>query len=77
MKRAFKVPISIGKMPVLPIIAIATTLFMMINVGWNAVIYGTAIIILGIIAYYILDKFMKKGVEIKDIKHPKKKKVKI
>jgi len=77
MKRAFKVPISIGKMPVLPVIAIATTLFMMVNVGWDAVIYGTAIIVLGIIAYYILDRFMKKGVEMKDIKNPKKKKVKI
>jgi len=68
MKRAFKVPMSIGKMPVLPVIAIATTLFMMTNVGWDAVIYGTAIIVLGVIAYYLLDRFMKKGVELKEKK---------
>lgn len=68
MKRAFKVPMSIGKMPVLPVIAIATTLFMMTNVGWDAVTYGTAIIVLGVIAYYLLDRFMKKGVELKEKK---------
>lgn len=68
VKRSFKVPLNIGKMPVLPIIAIATTLFMMVNVGWDAIIYGTGILVLGIIAYFVLDKFTKKGVEIKEKK---------
>lgn len=67
-KRTFKVPLNIGKMPVLPVIAIATTLFMMTNVGWDATIYGTGILLLGVIAYFVLDKFMKKGVEIKEKK---------
>jgi len=75
VKRSFKVPLNIGKMPVLPIIAIATTLFMMVNVGWDAIIYGTGILVLGIIAYFVLDKFTKKGVEIKDGNISKKVKI--
>jgi APA family basic amino acid/polyamine antiporter len=77
MKRPFKVPINIGWFPVLPLLAIITTLFMMANVGWEAVVYGVILIVLGIIAYYVIDKFTHKGVRIKRMHPPRKKEVKI
>ena len=77
MKRPFKVPINIGWFPVLPALAVVTTLFMMMNVGTTAMVDGAGLIILGIIAYILIDKFTHKGVQMKEIQHPKKKKVKI
>ncbi|MEM4359535.1 MAG: amino acid permease [Candidatus Bilamarchaeaceae archaeon] len=51
--RAFKVPLSIGRFPVLPFLAIITTLFMAINVGTTAIAYGIALLIIGICISYL------------------------
>ncbi len=51
IKRPFRVPLNIGWVPVLPVLAIISTLFMMGNVGWDAVFYGTVILVLGILVY--------------------------
>ena len=75
--RPFRVPVNIGWFPVLPFLAILTTLFMMTNVGIDAAVDGVILILLGIFAYVLIDKFTRKGVQIGEIKHPKKKKVKI
>ncbi|MEM4195323.1 MAG: amino acid permease [Candidatus Anstonellales archaeon] len=56
IKRPFMVPINIGWFPVLPAIAIITTLFMITNVGWDAVFYGGIMLILGLVAYKIMEK---------------------
>ena len=77
MKRPFKVPVNIGWFPVLPAIAVVATLFMMTNVGMEATIDGILLIILGIIAYVLIDKFTHRGVQMKEMAHPKKKKVRI
>jgi len=77
MKRPFKVPVNIGWFPVLPALAIITTFFMMMNVGIDAVVDGVILILLGIVAYVLIDKFTHKGVQMGEIKHPKKKKVRI
>lgn len=51
MKRTFRVPVNIGWVPVLPALSIITTLFMMGNVGLDAAVYGTAILVFGVLAY--------------------------
>ncbi|MEM2949351.1 MAG: amino acid permease [Candidatus Bilamarchaeaceae archaeon] len=51
--RAFKVPLSIGRFPVLPFLAIITTLFMAINVGTTTIAYGIALLIIGICISYL------------------------
>ncbi|MEM4335658.1 MAG: amino acid permease [Candidatus Anstonellales archaeon] len=56
IKRPFMVPINIGWFPVLPAIAIITTLFMITNVGWDAIFYGGIMLILGLVAYKIMEK---------------------
>lgn len=77
IKRPFQVPINIGWFPVLPFIAIVTTFFMMLNVGIDAIVDGVGLILLGIIAYFVIDKFTHKGVQMGRIHPPAKKKVKI
>ena len=76
-KRGFRVPLNIGWFPVLPAIAIITTFFMITNVGWDAIIYGSVLLAIGILAYFIMDRFTHKGVQVKKIQPPAKKKVKI
>ncbi len=77
IKRPFRVPVNIGWFPVLPVLAIITTLFMMTNVGMTAVTDGVILLALGVVAYILIDKFTHKGVQMGEIKHPKRKKVKI
>ena len=77
IKRGFRTPLNIGWLPVLPVLAIITTFFMMINVGMDAIIYGVGLVILGIIAYFIIDRTTKKGVEFKKVQPIGKKKIHI
>ncbi len=77
IKRPFKVPVNVGWFPVLPALAIISTLFMMTNVGIDAAVDGVILILLGIVAYVLIDRFTHKGVQMGEIKHPKKKKVRI
>ena len=54
MKRPFKVPLNIGWFPVLPALAMILTLFMMVNVGLDAILYGTGLFLVGLIVHNIM-----------------------
>ncbi|MGB9719374.1 MAG: APC family permease [Candidatus Anstonellales archaeon] len=56
MKRPFSVPVNIGWFPVLPALAIITTLFMIGNVGWDAVFYGTVLFAIGLVLYELTNQ---------------------
>jgi len=56
IRRPFKTPFSVGKMPVLPVLAIVSCLFMIVNVEPDAIIYGIATIVTGIIVLFFLAK---------------------
>ena len=55
-KRPFKVPINIGKFPVLPFIGIIITTVMFSFFDLETALIGIGIVVLGLITYYILDK---------------------
>ena len=50
-KRGFTTPLSIGKMPVLPVLGIITCLFMLANIEIEVLAYGAALVIIGFLIY--------------------------
>ncbi|HEY5638592.1 MAG TPA: APC family permease [Dehalococcoidia bacterium] len=48
--RPFRVPLNIGRLPVLPVIALASVVFMMANLETNAILIGLGLFALGIVA---------------------------
>ena len=60
MERPFKTPINIGWFPVLPVFGFLTSLAMLFYIGTEALIYGTSLLILGVIAYEVLERFKHK-----------------
>jgi len=59
--RPFKVPLSIGKTPVLPILAIVISLFLVIQYDWKVYAAFTGAIIAGVILNYFLDSGSNKN----------------
>lgn len=55
-KRQFKVPLNIGKFPVIPALGIAFCLFMLGNVGIDILAYGTGLLVAGMIIYKFLER---------------------
>jgi APA family basic amino acid/polyamine antiporter len=51
--RPFKVPISLGRLPVIPVLGVLVSLFMLLFVGWTATLVGTALTVIGFILYQI------------------------
>ncbi|MCK4319390.1 amino acid permease [Candidatus Micrarchaeota archaeon] len=51
LKRPFRTPVNIGKLPVLAVLAILTSAFMLLNVGWEAILYGTILLLTGFVVY--------------------------
>ncbi len=51
LRRAFKVPVSIGRMPLLPLLGIVTSAILMLNVGADVMVYGIGILALGVAVY--------------------------
>jgi APA family basic amino acid/polyamine antiporter len=51
--RPFKVPISLGRLPVIPVLGVLVSLFMLLFVGWTATLVGTALTVVGLILYQI------------------------
>ena len=52
--RPFRVPLNIGRLPVLPVIALASVVFMMANLETNAILIGFGLFVLGIVAMQVL-----------------------
>lgn len=50
----FKTPGSIGKLPVLPVLGIVTTLFLLFNVSITVLIMGTVLLVLGFLLFHFI-----------------------
>ena len=60
VKTGFKVPLSIKKIPIIPILGIITSAFMMVNLSLNILALGLLLIIIGFIVHFILLKISDK-----------------
>jgi APA family basic amino acid/polyamine antiporter len=58
--KGFKVPLSIGKVPIIPIFGIFTSAFMMVNLSIDIIVLGFLLIIIGLIVHFLLLRFSKK-----------------
>ena len=56
LERPFRVPINVGKFPILPLFGFGTTIYMMLQFEIEVVLVGVAIIGIGSILYVILKK---------------------
>ena len=61
LKRPFRVPINIGKFPILPLFGFGTTVYMAIQFETEILLVGLAIIAIGTIFYVIFTKSMAKS----------------
>jgi APA family basic amino acid/polyamine antiporter len=52
--RPFRVPLNIGRFPVLPAVAIASVVFMMANLETDALLVGAGLFVLGVVAMEVL-----------------------
>ncbi|MFO8077368.1 MAG: amino acid permease [Thermoplasmatota archaeon] len=52
----FKSPVSIGKLPVFPVLGLVSALFMMVNVEWSVLLMGIGLIVLGFLFQYFFKK---------------------
>jgi APA family basic amino acid/polyamine antiporter len=60
VKEGFKVPFSIGKIPILPVFGIITSVFMIGNLSVSVLLLGVLLIVIGIIVHFILKNIVKK-----------------
>ena len=67
-ERPFKVPLSIGKVPVLPIVAILISLSLVIQFDWQVYAAFAVAIVVGILLDYFLDKRPKKEIDAEEEK---------
>jgi len=58
--RPFKIPGSLGRLPVIPVFGILSSLLMLLFVGWTAALLGTALAIVGLILY-MLPRWFRTG----------------
>ena len=61
LERSFRVPINIGKFPILPLFGFGTTVYMAIQFETEILLVGLAIIAIGTIFYVIFKKSMDKS----------------
>lgn len=61
--RPFKVPLSIGKVPILPILAILISLSLVIQFDWQVYATFVGVILVGIVLDYFLDKKPKEDID--------------
>lgn len=54
INEGFKTPGSIGKLPILPVLGLVTTLFLLFNVSILVLIMGTILLVLGFILFHVL-----------------------
>jgi APA family basic amino acid/polyamine antiporter len=65
-ERPFKVPLTIGKVPILPILAIFISLSLIIQYDWQVYAAFVGAIVVGIVLDYFLDKRPKEDIDVKD-----------
>jgi APA family basic amino acid/polyamine antiporter len=60
VREGFKVPFSIGKIPILPVFGIITSVFMIGNLSISVLLLGILLIIIGLIVHFVLRKVTEK-----------------
>lgn len=58
-KKGFRVPLSVGKLPILPVFGIITSVFMIVNLSVEIIVLGFLLIIIGFIVYFVINKVKK------------------
>jgi basic amino acid/polyamine antiporter, APA family len=56
LKRSFRTPINIGKFPILPLLGILTSIFLLTNLDLEIHIYGIVLIVIGVLVQKIMPK---------------------
>jgi APA family basic amino acid/polyamine antiporter len=59
LERPFRVPWNLGKMPVIALLGVAFSLFMLAQIGWLVMTYGVGVAALGLAALVLLRRFGK------------------
>ena len=62
-ERPFKVPLAIGRVPILPILAILISLSLIIQFNWQVYSAFVGAVIVGIVLDYFLDKKSKDEID--------------
>lgn len=55
VEEGFKVPLNVGKFPLMPLLGIVTSMFMIVNLTFDVLILGSVLVTLGIVFYFILN----------------------
>ena len=56
VERPFKVPLNVGKFPILPLFGLATTIYMAVQFDLEIILVGIGIIGIGIVFYIVYNK---------------------
>lgn len=54
--RPFRVPFSLGRLPILPVLGVAVNVFMMLQLSWPVIALGAGLTVLGGLAAHFLDR---------------------
>ena len=57
LKRPFRVPLNIGKLPVLPLMGFVFCIFMLTHIGWQAILTGIVLTLLGLLFFLLYEKY--------------------
>jgi len=60
IERPFRTPLNIGWFPILPVFGFITSLFMLLYLGTEIIMYGMMLVILGFVVYEVLEMLKKK-----------------
>lgn len=52
-RREFKIPINIGKFPVLPLMGVITSAALLLSIKWEVILYGIVLLIIGLFVYWV------------------------
>ena len=55
-ERIFRIPGNIGKVPIIPLIGLVASVFMISRIDFGAAVFGSIAILLGLPAYYLLKR---------------------
>ena len=58
-ERLFRIPINIGKMPLIPLLGLLASVFMISRIEPNSILFGSACLALGVPAYLLLGRHKK------------------
>ena len=56
-KTGFRIPLNIGKIPILPVFGVLSSIFMIFFIDAKILLIGIVLIIIGIVFYYLLSKY--------------------